>query len=166
MKQIIVYFSRAHMNYMDGRLENLEVGNTEVAANILQKLTGADMFKLEPEKEYSHDYSKCIEEAKRDLQCDARPALKTYPHSLDEYDVIYLGYPKYWGTMPMAVFTFLEKYDFSGKTIKPFCTHEGSGLGKSEIDIQYLCPNAETAAGLAIRGTEAAASEELFKNWI
>ena len=71
---------------------------------------------------------------------------------MDSYEVIYIGYPNWWGTMPMAVFTFLESYDFSGKTIIPYCTHEGSGMGSSERDIKKLCPNARVLPGLAIRG--------------
>lgn len=143
MKELIAYFSRANQNYVNGVIKNLDIGNTQIAAEILQKQTGADIFKIDPVVSYSHDYSECIEEAKADQRRDARPELKAYPDSLDEYDTIYLGYPNYWGTMPMAVFTFLEKYDFSGKTIKPFCTHEGSGMGSSERDLKRICPTAK-----------------------
>ena len=84
----------------------------------------------------------------------------------DAYDTIYLGYPNYWGTMPMAVFTFLERYDFTGKTIHPFCTHEGSGLGHSEKDIRRLCPGAKVEAGLAIQGGHAKEARKALENWI
>lgn len=77
----------------------------------------------------------------------ARPELREYPDSLEPYDTVYLGYPNYWGTMPMPVFTFLEHFDFSGKTIRPFCTHEGSGLGHSVEDIRRLCPGAGWSRG-------------------
>ena len=97
---------------------------------------------------------------------DARPELKEYPDSLDEYDTIYLGYPNYWGTMPMAVFTFLERFDFSGKTICPFCTHEGSGMGHSETDIRNLCPGAAVTRGLVIHGGSAAKAGPALKQWI
>ncbi len=166
MSSVILYFSRSGNNYVNGTIKNLSVGNTEVAANMLQKLTGADIFKIEPAVPYSTDYSECIEEAKCDLQNGVRPDLKQYPESLDKYDTIYLGYPNYWGTMPVAVFTLLEKYDFSGKTIKPFCTHEGSGMGKSEADIKKTCAGAEVEKGLAIRGANVANAENDIKNWI
>ena len=130
-KKLIAFYSRADDNYVNGLIKTLEVGNTEVAAGIIKELTGADLFKLEQLKPYARDYNECIAQAQADQRQNARPDLKSFPETLDEYDVIYLGYPNYWSTMPMAVFTFLEHFDFSGKTIKPFCTHEGSGLGSS-----------------------------------
>ena len=132
MAELIAYFSRKHQNYVNGMLKNLEVGNTEIAAGIIQRLTGADLFKLEPVQEYSRDYNECIAEAQVDQRRDARPELKHYPEEFEKYDTIYLGFPNYWSTMPMAVFTFLEHFDFTGKTICPFCTHEGSGMGSSD----------------------------------
>jgi len=102
MKALIAYFSRAHENYVSGTLKELEVGNTEAAAGIIRKLTGADIFRIDPVRAYAADYNTCIEEARADRRRNARPALKEYPESLDGYDVIYLGYPNYWGTMPMA----------------------------------------------------------------
>lgn len=138
MAALIAYFSRADQNYFGGRLKNISVGNTEQAARILEKITGADMFKIEPVQPYSKDYNICISQAQEDQLRNARPELTHYPESIDQYDVIYLGYPNYWGTMPMQVFTFLEHFDFSGKTICPFCTHEGSGIGRSEADINII----------------------------
>ena len=166
MAAIIVYFSRKDENYVSGTIKKLEVGNTEVAANILQKLTGADLFRMQPVQEYSKDYNQCIAQAQADQRRDARPELKTYPESLDEYDTIYLGFPNYWGTMPMAVFTFLEHFDFSGKTIFPFCTHEVKGIGRSESDIRRLCPNAEVKKGLALRGGNIQSSEPELRRWL
>ena len=149
-KKLIAFYSRADDNYVNGLIKTLEVGNTEVAAGIIKELTGADLFKLEQLKPYARDYNECIAQAQADQRQNARPDLKSFPETLDEYDVIYLGYPNYWSTMPMAVFTFLEHFDFSGKTIKPFCTHEGSGLGSSLSDIKKLCPAAKVEKGLAI----------------
>lgn len=117
MAEIIVYFSRKDENYVSGTIKKLDIGNTEVAAGFLQKLTGAELFKLEPMQEYSKNYNECIAQAQADQRRDARPELKTYPENLTQYDTIYLGYPNYWGTMPMAMFTFLEHFDFTGKTI-------------------------------------------------
>ncbi len=166
MAAIIAYFSRGDENYVGGVIKTLAVGNTEVAANILQKLTGAEIFKLQPVQEYSKDYNECIAQAQADQRRGARPELKDYPNGLDGYDTVYLGYPNYWGTMPMAVFTFLEHFDFSGKTIFPFCTHEGSGMGHSESDIRRLCPNAEVKKGLALRGGSIHYSEPEIKRWL
>lgn len=115
MGALIAYFSRRGENYVSGKLKELSVGNTEVAAGMLQQLTGADLFQLEPVHEYPKSYNACIDEAQADQLRDARPELKRYPESLDGYDTIYLGYPNYWGTMPMPVFTFLEHFDFSRK---------------------------------------------------
>ena len=130
MPALIAYYSRADENYFGGTLRYIDKGNTQIAAEILQALTGADMFRIEQLTPYSKDYNSCIEEARSDLRRNARPELKAMPESLDKYDTIYLGFPNYWGTMPMAVFTFLERSDLKGKTIKPFCTNEGSGMGR------------------------------------
>ena len=115
---------------------------------------------------YANDYNSCIEEAQNDQRRDARPELKSYPDSIASYDDIYLGFPNYWGTMPMPVFTFLQHFDFSGKTIHPFCTHEGSGLGRSLSDIQRLCPKALIAPALAISGTHASQSSPQVHRWL
>lgn len=165
MPKIIVYFSRAGENYVSGALKTLAVGNTQVAAEILREITGADIFRIEPVQHYSDSYNECIEQAKQDNQNNARPALKALPDSLDGYDTIYLGYPNYWGTMPMCVFTFLENFDFGGKTIKPFCTHEGSGLGTSESDIKKLCPGAKVEKGLAIHGSRMNGARVQLEKW-
>ena len=141
MTELIAYFSRADENYFNGTLKYIEKGNTEIAAETLQKLSGADIFRIQPVQPYAKDYNECIAQAQADLRRNARPELKEYPESLDGYDTIYLGYPNYWGTMPMAVFTFLEHFDFSGRIIRPFCTHEGNCMGNSETDIRKICPD-------------------------
>lgn len=127
MKSIVIYFSRAGYNYVNGEIRYLKIGNIEVIAKKIVELTNSDIFKVEPMLAYSEDYSECIEEAKQDQRAGARPELKEYPQNLDDYDVIYLGYPNYWGTMPMVMFTLLENAKLTNKIIKPFCSHEGSG---------------------------------------
>ena len=166
MAALIAYFSRADENYFCGQLKTIPVGNTELAARIIQSLTGAELFKIEMKHPYAADYNTCIAQAQKDQKADARPELKAGPETLEGYDEIYLGYPNYWGTMPMAVFTFLEHYDFTGKTIHPFCTHEGSGMGRSEADIKRLCPGAIVTPGLAIHGSCAAKAEGDIRNWL
>lgn len=165
-KKLIAFYSRADENYVNGQLKKLDIGNTEVAAGMIKELTGADVFKMEQVQAYSKDYNECIAQAQADQKRDARPELKNYPKSIEEYDEIYLGFPNYWSTMPMAVFTFLEHFDFSGKTIRPFCTHEGSGMGSSERDIKKLCPNAKVEKGLAIHGGSVGCSRNEIEKWI
>lgn len=166
MASIVIYFSRKDENYVNGMIKNLTIGNTEIVAGMIQKLTGADVFKVEPIQPYSKNYNECIAQAQADQNRNARPELKNYPESLDQYDTIYLGYPNYWGTMPMVLFTFLERFDFNGKTIKPFCTHEGSGLGHSIEDIKRLCPTAIVEKGLALHGGSVEKSEKEVDKWI
>ncbi|MGN0545753.1 MAG: flavodoxin [Acutalibacteraceae bacterium] len=165
-KELIAFYSRADENYANGLIKSLDVGNTEIAAGIIKELTGADLFKIEQTEPYSKSYNECIAQAQADQRQNARPKLKNLPESIDEYDVIYLGYPNYWSTMPMAVFTFLEHFDFSGKTIKPFCTHEGSGLGSSIGDIKKLCPDAKVEKGLAIHGGRVKQAKNEIEKWI
>ncbi len=164
--KLIAYYSRADENYLNGMIQALQIGNTEKAASILKDLTEADLFKIEQVNPYAKEYNECIAQAQEDQRKDARPQLKRFPDNMDTYDTIYLGFPNYWGTMPMAVFTFLEHFDFSDKTIYPFCTHEGSGMGHSEADIKHLCPNAKVEKGLAIQGCKASQSKKQFEQWL
>jgi len=163
---LIAYFSRAGNNDVNGRIVNLPVGNTQVAAETICRLTDGDLFKIDPARKYAADYNACAEEAKRELQANARPALNACPDDIDRYDTVILGYPNYWGTCPMPVMTFLERFDFSGKTILPFCTHEGSGMGRSEADIQKACPRAKVAKGLAIRGADIKNAGGRIEQWL
>ena len=163
---LVAFYSRADENYVSGQIRTLKTGNTEIAAGIIAKLTRADTFKIEQIQPYAKDYNECIAQAQSDQKRNARPELKNYPDSLDGYDVIYLGYPNYWSTMPMAVFTFLEHFDFSGKEIRPFCRHEGSGMGSSMDDIRRLCPDVAISQGLAIRGGFVERSEDEIQKWL
>lgn len=166
MACLIAYFSRKHQNYINGTLRELKIGNTEVAAGMVQKLTGGELFKIEPMQEYSKDYNECIAQAQADQRRGARPELKRYPLSVEAYDTIYLGFPNYWNTMPMAVFTFLEHFDFSDKIIRPFCTHEGSSMGVSEKDIFRLCPHAKLQKGLALYGGSVERAGQEIHDWL
>jgi flavodoxin len=166
MKSLIAYYSRKGNNDVGGGVKGLQVGNTEVAARIIQKLMGCDSFKIEPVKAYPVGYDETTRVAQREQRQNARPEITGCVGNMDEYDVVFLGYPNWWGTMPMPVFTFLEAYDFSGKTIVPFCTHGGSGMGHSESDIRKLCPTAKVAKGLAIQGESVQKAEGEISGWL
>ena len=139
-KVLIAYYSRRGENYVNGSIRSLSKGNTEVVAE-------------------SSSYMTCIEEAKQELRSNARPEMKEKLSNPEQYDTIILGYPNWWGIMPMVCYTFLESFDTSGKTIIPFCTNEGSGMGSSERAIRQLCPKAEIKKGKSIHGAEAASSD-------
>ena len=165
-KTLIAFFSRADENYFGGAMRYVKVGNTEIVAGIIKELIPADTFKIEMKNPYSPVYMTCIEEAKKDLRAKARPELVSMPASIDEYDTVILAYPNYWGTMPMAVYTFLENFDFTGKTILPLCTNEGSGMGSSEREIKKTCPGADVKKGLPITGSAAASSKSSVERWL
>lgn len=162
---LIVYYSRKGENYWGGKIRKLEKGNTEIVAEMIQKVVGGDLFEIDTVKPYSADYTTCTREAQQELRANVRPELKEYLEDLEGYDTIFVGYPNWWGTMPMAMFTFLEHYDLTGKRIIPFCTNEGSGMGRSESDLRKICTGAVVEQGLAIRGTEASQSEEEVSAW-
>lgn len=163
---LIVYFSRKGENYWNGSIKNLTKGNTEIVAKMAAELTSGDLFQVETVKTYLKDYYACIDEAKKELQDDARPELKQYCENLDNYKNIIIGYPNWWGTMPMAMFTFLEHYDLSGKRIFPFCTNEGSGMGNSEKDLKRICKGAAVEKGLSIHGAQAAQARLKVEAWV
>ena len=165
-KTLIAFFSRADENYFGGAMRYVKVGNTEIVCNLIREMIPADTFKIEMKQPYSPVYMTCIKEAKKHLRENARPELVSVPDSLDGYDTVLLAYPNYWGTMPMAVVTFLERYDFSGKTILPLCTNEGSGMGSSERDIRQYAPGADVKGGLPVTGSEAGTSGKKVERWL
>ena len=165
-RTLIAFYSRADENYFGGAMRYVPVGNTEIVCDLMKDMIDADTFKIEMEEPYSPVYMTCIDQAKEDLRKDARPALKAIPESIAEYDTIVLAYPNYWGTMPMAVRTFLDHFDFTGKTILPLCTNEGSGMGSSERDLKKMLPGAEVRRGLSVTGSRAAQSGSEVRRWL
>jgi flavodoxin len=165
-KCLIAYFSRPGNNYVNGSIVNLPVGNTEVVAKIIQEITRGDLFHIEAVHTYPEDYTETTEVAKEELRTSARPKLSGHVETMASYDRIFLGYPNWWGTMPMPVYTFLEDYNLSGKTIAPFCTHEGSGLGRSVTDIKKMCPKSTVLDGLAIRGGDVKNAQNEVSGWL
>ena len=165
-KTLIAFFSRADENYFGGAMRYVKVGNTEIVCDIMKGMISSDSFKIEMKNPYSPVYMTCIDEAKKDLHANARPELVTMPESLDEYDTVVLAYPNYWGTVPMAVVTFLENFVFAGKTILPLCTNEGSGMGSSEKDIRKYALGADIKKGLSITGSRAADSKPALERWL
>ena len=159
-KVLIAYYSRRGENYVNGSIKNLKLGNTEVVAQKIKALLpDADMFQIDTTYEYSKSYMTCIEEAKQELHDQARPEVKNALESISQYDTIILGYPNWWGTMPMVVYTFLESYDFTGKTIIPFCTNEGSGMGPSVRFIKKLRTVDKVEHGPTLHGAEDARAD-------
>ena len=166
MKELILYFSRADENYFGGSLKYIDKGNTEVVAEKAAAMTGADLFKVEPVKPYSADYNTCIEQAKKDMQSGERPEVVAMPENIAQYDLVTVMYPNYWGTMPMPMFTVLEQISFEGKTVRPVCTHEGSGMGRSETDLKKCCQGAVIKKGLAIQGSSVGRCDDALKKWL
>ncbi len=165
-KGLIAYFSHSGENYFNGSLQMISIGNTEKAAEIIQKISGFDLFKIESVKQYPVKYSECTRVAKIELAENARPELAKKISGIGDYPIIVLAFPCWWGTMPMPVWTFLESFDFSGKLILPFITHEGSGFGKSLEDLKKECPNSEIGKGLSIHGSDVDRSRKLIETWV
>ena len=141
-------------------------GNTENAAQIIQEQTGADIIELNPAEPYSSNYSEVLDQAQKDMNADARPELANHVENMEQYDTILLGYPNWWATIPMPVATFLEEYDFSGKTIIPFCSHGGGGFGQSITDISKLAPNSRIGEGLSIHYSGGTSLENDITTWL
>ena len=161
MKSLIIYFSRADENYAVGYIDK---GNTEIVAEFVQELTGADMFKVEPAVPYAADYQTCIEEAKQRI--DNAP-IEEKLTDISAYDTIYIMSPIYWGTYAPEVETALTGLDFSGKTVRVISTHEGSGLGSMVSDVKKMCKGASVDMnGLAIKGSNTAKSKSTVEQWL
>ena len=145
---LVTYFSRTGENY---GLGNITEGNTQIVAGMIAGETGGELFRIVPAVAYPDSYDACVDLAKRELNAGARPVVKGDVKT-EDYDVIFVGYPNWWGDMPMCVYTFLEKHDWRGKTVVPFCTHEGSGLGNTARNLQTVCKGATVLKGLALYG--------------
>lgn len=141
-------------------------GNTENAAQVIQEQTGADIIELNPAEPYSSNYSEVLDKAQKDMNADARPELANHVENMEQYDTILLGYPNWWATIPMPVATFIEEYDFSGKTIIPFCSHGGGGFGQSITDISKLAPNSRIGEGLSIHYSGGTSLENDITTWL
>ena len=151
-KVLVLYFSQS--------------GNTEAVANIIHNEVGGDIVKLETVQTYPSDYNELVDYAQKEQKQNARPELKTKINNIDQYDTIFLGYPNWWADMPMPLYTFLDEYDLSGKTIAPFITHGGSGLSGTPDKIKKEEPNATVTDGLAVSGSSAKNSQSTVKNWL
>ena len=165
MKTLIAYFSRAGQNYVSGDIVDLPRGNAEILAGFAAEATGGDLFRIERTEPYPVDYHRCTDEAAHEKDISARPAL-VQDIDIDPYDRIILIYPNWWGTMPMPVYSFLEAHDWTGKTIYPLCTHEGSGLSRTPADIARVCPGAEVEPGLSVLGSTAGQSKSKVSSWL
>lgn len=137
------------------------IGNTESAAREIQRQIGGDLFAIKTVKSYPVSHREGTAIAEEEMRTDARPELTTHVKDMNEYDVIFIGYPIWWYGEPMAIRTFLEEYDFSGKTIIPFCTSMGASVDKSEEDIASIAKGAAIAKGITLRTGQQDFSEEI-----
>ena len=159
-KSLIIYFSRADENYSVGWIDK---GNTEIVAEFVQELTGADLFKVEPTVPYAKDYNTCIKEAKKRI---GNAPIKEKLADISAYDTVFIMSPVYWGTYAPEMATALTGLDFSGKTVRVISTHEGSGLGSMVSDVKKLCKGADVKPGLAVKGSQAKNSKQKVADWL
>lgn len=159
-KILVAYFSRAGENYNVGYIEK---GNTHIMADMIAEAVGADTFEIKTVKPYPEDYKECTEVAKQELAEDARPALAENVENWQEYDTVFLGYPIWWSYPPMAVYTFLESYDWNGKTVIPFCTSAGDVLTGKESDLPQYGKGMAIRDGLGLEGKRVQENPESAK---
>lgn len=151
-KTLVAYFSLAGEQYDVGVIEE---GNTRIIADLIAVKTGADVFEIEAVTPYPETYSGLLDISRQEMTDSARPEIAGTVENMNDYDVVFIGYPNWWGDMPMIVYNFVESYDFSGKTIIPFCTHGGSGLSDTVRTIAEICTDSTTLDGFAISGETA-----------
>ena len=162
-KVLVVYFSHAGENYGVG---NVKVGNTKLVADEIQKVTGGDTFEIVAEKSYDMPYDALTELAKKEKEDGEKPAFKGEVKNIGQYDTIFIGGPIWWGTYPQVMFTFFDQYDLNGKTIIPFSTHEGSGLGSVVSDLKALYPKAHFKEAFSIYGHESRKDLSKVDKWL
>ena len=164
---LVAYFSRADEN--TGGVGYIEKGNTHILAEMVADITKGDLFEIKTVKPYPKEYRPATEVAKQEKENNERPEINGPLPDMSQYDVIFLGYPIWWSDLPMGVYTFLEKENFAGKTIIPFCTHEGSGIGNTERFIAETT-KAKVLPGLEMRGkkaqTQQAEARKDMEKWV
>ena len=164
---LVAYFSRADENYNVGTIDK---GNTQIVAEYIASEVGADSFHIETVTPYPADYDDCCDVAKQELADKARPEIQGGVENMEQYDIVFLGYPIWWGDMPMAVYTFMDSYDFSDKVVIPFNTHEGSGQANTVATIKGICEGADVMSGFSVRGSVAqndgASARTIVQNWL
>ena len=158
-RALVVYFSRADENYVVG---NVEKGNTRILAEMIAEATGADTFEIKPAKPYPKEYTPATEVAKQEKNDNARPEIVGTMPDVSGYDVVFVGYPIWWGDLPMPCYTFFDKVKLEGKTIAPFCTHEGSGLSGTDSNIANAT-KAKVTEALVMKGSVAQNSRDEAK---
>ncbi|WP_028518859.1 flavodoxin [Ruminococcus flavefaciens] len=162
---LVAYFSRADENYSVG---TIEVGNTQILGEYIASEVGADSFHIETVTPYPTGYDECCDVAKQEQKDNARPEI-TGSVDMEQYDIVFLGYPIWWGDMPMAVYTFMESYDWSDKVVIPFCTHEGSGLSGTDSNIASAT-GAQVLTAIDMRGSTAQAlnddTKQTVRTWL
>ena len=142
------------------------LGNMQYMAMTIQEAIGGELFRIETKEKYPLEHETLVNQAKEEQNEDARPELATHIENVEQYDMIFLGYPNWWGDMPQPLYTFLEEYDFSGKTIIPFNSHGGSGFSNTIEEIKKLQPNATVKDdGLSISRNDVADSEQEITDW-
>lgn len=166
-KALVAYFSRADENYNVGTISK---GNTQIIAEYIAEQIGADSYHIETVTPYPADYDDCKNRASQEKSDNARPEIIGNVENMDSYDIVFLGYPIWWGDMPMAVYTFMESYDFSGKVIIPFNTHEGSGSSGTETKIKNALPDSQVLTGLVMQGATAqkfnSDTQDTVRSWL
>lgn len=162
-KVLIVFFSHAGENYDVG---NVKVGNTKLVADEIQRLTGGDEFEIVAEKSYDMPYSALTKLAKEESEKNEKPTFKGEVKDMDQYTTVFVGGPIWWGTYPQVMFTFFDKYDLNGKTVIPFSTHEGSGLGSVVSDLKQLYPDANFKTAFSIYGHECRKDMSKVDKWL
>jgi flavodoxin len=151
-RTLVVVFSRAGENYSVGVIEE---GNTSKMAKVIAEQTGADLFFIEPVVPYPEDYDTMLTVATQEKNDNVRPEYIGDVEQWDEYDTVFIGYPIWWGGIPNIIYSFMESHDFTGKTVIPFNTHEGSGQAGTQQDIESRLPGITVLQGLAVRGSKA-----------
>lgn len=162
-KILIVFFSHAGENYSVG---NVKVGNTKLVADEIRRVTGGDEFEIVAEKNYDMPYDALTKLAKEETEKREKPAFKGGVKDIDQYDTIFIGGPIWWGTYPRVMFTFFSKYNLNGKTIIPFSTHEGSGLGSVVSDLKSIYPKANFKEAFSIYGHETRKDLSKVDKWL
>ena len=168
MKALVTYFSHEGQNTIDFKVTQIKKGHTRVVAEKIAELTGADMLRILPKEEYPVDYEACSARAKAEHEGSLRPEIVIPLETLDAYDTIFIGFPIWYRSYPRVIASFVEKFDFTGKRILPFCTNEEGGFGMADMELgsAIKAKGGKVELGLSVRGKNADNCEDQIKRWL
>ncbi|MBR0462060.1 MAG: hypothetical protein IJJ00_05055 [Erysipelotrichaceae bacterium] len=166
MKTLVAYFSYIGETELNRQVVEINKGHTEIVAEKIARMTGADLYKIEPVTPYPKKYDDIVAIVRKENEENPKVEIRNLLPSIAEYDTVYIGFPIWYRTYPRVVASFLSNYDFTGKTVKPFCTNDEGSFGIALLELKSQLKGADVKPGIAIHGADVNAADDKLEAWV